>query len=65
MSATIGIIGSAGRRADAKKMTKQIFFKMKEKSEEIIKSHFKLDLKQVCLVSGGAAWAGTSVMINM
>ena len=54
----VGIIGSAGRRADAKKMTKEIYHAMVDKAEEIITQHFKLDLKKVHLVSGGAAWAG-------
>lgn len=55
---TVGIIGSAGRKADAKKMTQQIFNKMLAKAKELITQNFKLDLSQVHLVSGGAAWAG-------
>jgi hypothetical protein len=56
--ATVGIIGSAGRKADAKKMTKEIFYAMMGKAEEVITRDFKLDLGKVRLISGGAAWAG-------
>ena len=55
---TVGIIGSAGRKADAKKMSKAIFYAMMSKAEEVITRHFKLDLGKVHLISGGAAWAG-------
>lgn len=58
MVTTVGVIGSAGRRADAKKMTKEIYYAMVAKAERVIRQHFKLDPKQVHLVSGGAAWAG-------
>ena len=58
---TVGIIGSAGRRGDAKKMTKAIFDGMVAKTEEVIRNHFKLDLSKVHLVSGGAAWAGKAL----
>ena len=55
---TVGIIGSAGRKEDCKKMTKDIFYKMVEKAEKVITEDFRLDLSKVHLVSGGAAWAG-------
>ena len=61
---TVGIIGSAGRKADAKKMTKEIFHAMLDKAEQVITKQFRLNLLQVCLVSGGAAWAGVSVGLN-
>ncbi len=54
----VGIIGSAGRKEDARKMNKDIFYKMLKKAEEIITHRFGLDLSQVHLISGGAAWAG-------
>ena len=60
MATTVGIIGSAGRKADAKKMTKEIFYAMLRKSEEVITRRFKLKLSDVHLVSGGAAWAGNT-----
>lgn len=58
----VGIIGSAGRKADAKKMTKGVYDAMVAKAEEVITQHFKLDLNQVHLVSGGAAWAGKCLL---
>lgn len=61
---TVGIIGSAGRKADAKKMTKDIFYAMMSKAEEVIKKHFRLDLRRVRLISGGAAWAGLPVWVE-
>ena len=54
----VGVIGSAGRKDDAKKMTKELFYQMLTKLEEILTKHFKLNLSKVHLVSGGAAWAG-------
>lgn len=59
----VGVIGSAGRKGDAKKMTKAIFDGMVAKMEEVITNHFKLDLSQVHLVSGGAAWAGKAIVL--
>ena len=56
---TVSIIGSAGRRGDAKKMTRDIYWNMVDKAERVISEHFKLDPARVHLVSGGAAWAGT------
>ena len=57
--ATVSIIGSAGRRGDAVKMTKDLYWSMVEKSERVISDVLKLDLGRVHLISGGAAWAGT------
>ena len=54
----MSIIGSAGRRGDAKKMTKDLYWNMVDKSQRVISEHFKLDAEHVHLVSGGAAWAG-------
>ena len=55
---TVSIIGSAGRRADAKKMTTNLYWNMVDKSLRVIAEQFKLDPNHVHLVSGGAAWAG-------
>ncbi len=59
MATRVGIIGSAGRKSDAKKMTKDVFYAMMSKTEQIISQRFKLNLREVRLISGGAAWAGT------
>lgn len=56
---TVSIIGSAGRKGDAAKMTKDLYWKMVEKAELVILNELKLDSGRVHLVSGGAAWAGT------
>lgn len=55
---TVSIIGSAGRRGDADKMTKELYWRMVEEAERVITEEFRLDLARVHLVSGGAAWAG-------
>lgn len=57
MANTVGIIGSAGRRSDAKKMTKELFYAMMRKTEALITQRLRLSLSHVRLVSGGAAWA--------
>lgn len=53
----IAIIGTAGRKEDGAKMTKEIYEKMIYAVRYIIISHFGLDISKVTLVSGGAAWA--------
>jgi len=52
----VAIIGTAGRKEDGPKMSKELYFKMCRKAINIID---KLQLKPKCiqLVSGGAAWA--------
>ncbi len=55
---TVSIIGSAGRRTASKKMNKQLFASMVEKARSVIREDFKLELQNVHIVSGGAAWAG-------
>ena len=55
---TVSIIGSAGRRGDAIKMTRELYWNMVDKAQCVISEHFKLDPGRVHLVSGGAAWAG-------
>lgn len=57
--ARVSIIGTAGRQADVlKKLNLKLFQKMVAAVEKCIREDFQLDLKDdVCLVSGGAAWA--------
>eukprot|EP01035_Chromulina_nebulosa_P018280 gene18280-23957_t len=54
---TVAIIGTAGRGSDKNKMTKEIFFAMISKAEDIIQNQFKLEKSIVKLISGGSAWA--------
>lgn len=54
---TVAIIGSAGRGADASKMTAQLFERMICKAHEIITADWKLQSATVSLLSGGAAWS--------
>ena len=56
--ATVSIIGSAGRKGDARKMTRALYWRMVAKAEQVIYETFKLEKDRVHLVSGGAAWAG-------
>lgn len=53
----VGIIGTAGRREDGAKMTKEIFEQMVEKTEQIVTQQFRLNKNCVTFVSGGSAWA--------
>ena len=55
---TVGVIGSAGRRGDAAKMTKELYYQMLARLEAVVTNEFGLDLHKAHLVSGGAAWAG-------
>lgn len=59
----MSIVGSAGRRGDAARMTKELYWKMVEKAELVILNELKLDSSRVHLVSGGAAWAGTLLFL--
>lgn len=53
----VAIIGTAGRDEAAKKrLTKDVFAQMVAKAKSIIIDEWKLDAKQVVLVSGGSAW---------
>lgn len=54
---SVAIIGTAGRKEDAKKMSKELFEMMKAKAEAIILNDWKLNKGGVVLVSGGAPWA--------
>lgn len=63
--ATVAIIGTAGRRKENEKMSKELFCQMVTKAEEVIAKDFKLELSQVRLVSGGAAWAGMLFTVDL
>ena len=62
---SVGVIGSAGRLGDSEKMTGALYERMLEKLKKVIMEDFKLDLKEVRLISGGAAWAGKSITSNI
>lgn len=51
----LGIIGTAGRREDADKMNKELYFKMYDKALEILKELNPTGT--ISAVSGGAAWS--------
>ena len=54
----VSIVGSAGRRADLKKLNKTLYHRMIDKAKEVLTDVWKLQLDEVELVSGGAAWSG-------
>ena len=64
----VSIVGTAGRKGDGKKMTKELYRLMYEKAKDVIENTFNLQLSKCHVVSGGAAWAGnyivTIVLIN-
>lgn len=53
----IAIIGTAGRKNDAKIIKKKHFNFMVEKSKELVNDYFNLDSSKIHLISGGAAWS--------
>ena len=55
----VSIVGSAGRKEDGKRMTKELYHLMYDKAKDVIEKKFKLELPQCHIVSGGAAWAGS------
>ena len=55
----VSVVGTAGRKEDGKKMTKELYHLMYEKAKDVIVNKFKLKLSQCHVVSGGAAWAGS------
>ena len=55
---TVSIVGTAGRKGDGKKLTKELYRSMYDKAKNIISNEFKLELSQCHVVSGGAAWSG-------
>ena len=61
----VSIVGTAGRKEDGKKMTKELYNQMYDKAKDIIVNKFKLDLSQCHVVSGGAAWAGNDLMFRV
>lgn len=59
----VSIIGTAGRGPTRKRLSKDVFDFMVNKSIEIITEKLKLELNNVEIVSGGAAWAGNLAFI--
>ncbi len=57
MRAKIAIIGTAGRKEDGERLNLSKFNLMKSKAREYILSDLGIDFNEICLVSGGAAWA--------
>lgn len=53
----IGIIGTAGRKEDFNKLSRRLFVKMKDKAWDYITTQLLLKESDICLISGGAAWA--------
>jgi len=54
----IAIIGTAGRKEDGPKMTRELYFKMVQKARSIVESLSD----DIHLVSGGAAWSDHTVI---
>lgn len=54
----VSIVGSAGRRADIQRLNKTLYYHMIDKAKEVLTDVWKLQIEQVELVSGGAAWSG-------
>lgn len=55
--ARVAIIGTAGRKEDADKMTLELYDEMYRVCVDLIENTFKLKYSSVHLVSGGAAWS--------
>jgi hypothetical protein len=53
----VGIIGTAGRKEDGSKITKELWELMIEKAKSMIEKELKLDWNKIILTSGGAAVA--------
>lgn len=60
----VAIIGTAGRGSDVSLLTRQLFFRMVDKVDEIITVELGLRRPEVVLVSGGAAW-GDHVAVGL
>lgn len=58
----MAIIGTAGRYGLWQKMTRDLFYSMLDVARTTITDVWKLDLANVNLVSGGAAWSGASLL---
>jgi hypothetical protein len=52
----VSIIGTCGR-TNSDKLSKELYEKMIDKTKDIIENDFKLNLKDIILISGGAAWS--------
>lgn len=59
----IGIIGTAGRKEDGSRMSKELYEKMKILTYRLI-THIESDLSKIELFSGGAAWSD-HLAVNM
>lgn len=57
---TVAIIGTAGRGDKAAKMSKELFEAMVVSATSVIESVWKIPWDQITLVSGAAAWSGTT-----
>ena len=53
----VAIIGTAGRKEDARKMSKYLFNRMVATAQEVMFTQFQLKKPEIVLVSGGSAWA--------
>ena len=60
----VSIVGTAGRKGDGKKMTKELYHLMYEKAKDVIENEFNLKLSDCHVVSGGAAWAGNCTCVE-
>jgi hypothetical protein len=58
MTIRVGIIGSAGRKDDTPRMSKQLYKAMFYKTSQVIETmSSQWDMNHITAVSGGAAWA--------
>lgn len=60
----VSVVGTAGRKADGKRMNSAIFRRMIDKTIDVITNDFKLKMERVHLISGGAAWSGELHVLN-
>ena len=57
MRTTVAIVGTAGRKNDAARMSRELFERMCQRTTQIIERELHLDWKNICIQSGGAAWS--------
>ena len=60
----VSVVGTANRNGNRKRMSSVLFERMIDKTFDVITNVFKLDMKRVRLVSGGAAWSGELAVSN-
>jgi hypothetical protein len=53
----VAIIGTAGRKEDGAKLSKELYFKMCGRVHQILANLMQDEFEDLTLVSGGAAWA--------